>query len=73
MTDFEAKVLADLAVLKNQMEQVFGNGTTGRLTQIEDRVHHHDQAIQRMKGSAAAFGGFLTILHIAIDYVAGKH
>jgi len=73
MTDFEAKVLADLSVLKNQMKLVMGNGTTGRIGQIEDRVMCHDQALQRMKGSAAAFGGFLTILHVAIDYVAGKH
>lgn len=73
MTDFEAKVLSDLSVLKNQMEQVMGNGTTGRIGQMEDRIHHHDQALQRMKGSAAAFGGFLTLLHVAIDYAAGKH
>lgn len=73
MTDFEAKVLADLSVLKNQMKLVMGNGTTGRIGQIEDRVHHHDQALQRMKGSAAALGGFLTILHVAIDYVAARH
>jgi hypothetical protein len=73
VTDFEAKVLSDLSVLKNQMELVMGNGTTGRIGQIEDRVLHHDQALQRMKGSAAAFGGFLTLLHVAIDYAAGKH
>jgi hypothetical protein len=55
------------------MQQVMGNGTTGRIGQIEDRVLRHDQALQRMKGSAAAFGGFLTLLHVAIDYVAAKH
>jgi hypothetical protein len=73
MTDFEAAVLSDLSVLKNQMQQVMGNGTTGRIGQIEDRVLRHDQALQRMKGSAAAFGGFLTLLHVAIDYVAARH
>ena len=73
MTDFESRVLSDLSVLKNQMELVIGDGTTGRIGQIEDRVLCHDQALQRMKGSAAAFGGFLTLLHVAIDYVAAKH
>ena len=73
MTDFEATVLSDLSVLKNQMQQVMGNGTTGRIGQIEDHVLRHDQALQRMKGSAAAFGGFLTLLHVAIDYAVSKH
>ncbi|MBB5057242.1 hypothetical protein HDF16_001927 [Granulicella aggregans] len=73
MTSFEATVLADLSVLKNQMKLAIGDGTTGRIGQIEDRVLCHDQALQRMKGSAAAFGGFLTLLHVAIDFVAAKH
>lgn len=73
MTEFEASVLADLSVLKNQMEQIVGRGNLGRIGQIEDRVLRHDQSLQRMKGSAAAFGGFLTILHVAIDYLANKH
>lgn len=73
MTDFEAQVLADLRVLKNQMESVVGNGHPGRLTKIEDRVLTHDQNLQRMKGMAAAFGGLLTLIHVAIDYIAAKH
>lgn len=72
MTDFEATVLSDLSVLKNQMQQVMGNGTTGRIGQIEDRVMRHDQTLQRIRGSAAAFGGLLTLVHIAIDYIATK-
>jgi hypothetical protein len=48
-------------------------GQPGRLIQIEDHVLRHDQALQRLKGSAAAFGGFLTLLHVAIDYAASKH
>jgi hypothetical protein len=71
MTEFEASVLSDLSVLKNQMQQIIGPGNTGRISQIEDRVLRHDQSLQRMKGSAAAFGGFLTLLHVAIDF-AGK-
>ncbi len=73
MTEFEATVLSDLSVLKNQMEQIVGHGTQGRISQIEGRVLRHDQFLQRIKGSAAAFGGFLTLLHVAIDYLAAKH
>ena len=72
MTEFEAKVLSDLSVLKNQMQHVIGDGNQGRIGQIEDRVLKHDQALQRFKGSAAAFGGLLTLVHVAIDYVAAK-
>ncbi len=72
MTEFEARVLADLRVLKCQMEQVMGIGQPGRLGQIEDRVMKHEQSLQRMKGMAAAFGGLLTIVHVAIDYFGGR-
>jgi hypothetical protein len=72
MTEFEARVLADLRVLKSQMEQVMGIGQPGRLGQIEDRVMKHDQTLQRIKGSAAAFGALLTILHVAIDLFVSK-
>jgi len=73
MTEFEGQVLADLSVLKSQMEQVMGIGQPGRLGAIEDRVMRHDQTLQRIRGSAAAFGGFLTLLHLAIDYIVTKH
>jgi hypothetical protein len=72
MTEFEATVLSDLSVLKNQMAHIMGPGNTGRISQIEDRVLRHDQSLQRMKGSAAAFGGFLTLLHVAIDFVGKR-
>jgi hypothetical protein len=72
MTEFEGQVLADLSVLKSQMEQVIGRGSNGRLGQIEDRVMKHDQTLQRIRGSAAAFGGLLTLIHVAIDYIATK-
>jgi hypothetical protein len=72
MTDFETQVLSDLSVLKSQMQQVMGIGQPGRLLQVEDRVLKHEQALQRMKGMAAAFGGLLTIVHVAIDHFVGK-
>lgn len=73
MTEFEAQTLADLKVLKSQMEQLLGVGQRGRLTEVEDRLLHHEQALQQMKGMMGAFGGLLTVVHLAIDYFLGRH
>ena len=53
MTEFESKALADLSVLKSQMQQLMGIGQPGRLNMLEDRVQRHEQAVQRMKGVRA--------------------
>jgi hypothetical protein len=68
MTEFEAEVLADLRVLKNQMHQLLGVGQPGRLTQLEERVERHERGLQRLKGVVGAAGGLLTVFHVAIDY-----
>jgi hypothetical protein len=68
MTEFEGQVLADLSVLKNQMNQLVGIGQPGRLTQLESRVERHERTVQRMKGLVGAAGGLLTAFHLAIDY-----
>ena len=36
MTEFEGQVLADLSVVKNQINQLLGIGQPGRLTQLEE-------------------------------------
>jgi hypothetical protein len=69
MTEFEGQVLADLSVLKNQMDQLLGVGQPGRLRQLEERVERHERSVQRMKGLAGAAGGLLTVFHLAIDYL----
>jgi len=68
MTEFEAKVLADLSVLKSQMQQVMGIGQPGRLTQLEERVERHERSVQRMKGLMTAGGGLLTVAQLAVEY-----
>jgi hypothetical protein len=68
MTEFEGQVLADLSVLKSQMEQLFGIGQPGRLMQLEERVERHERSVQRMRGLLGAAGGLLTVFHVAIDY-----
>ena len=73
MTDFEGKVLADLNVLKCQMDQLMGVGQPGRLHHLERRVSSNEQGVQRMKGFVGAFGAGLTLLHLAINYITGKH
>jgi len=72
MTDFEAQVLADLSVLKSQMEQIMGIGQPGRLAQLEGRMQEHENTVQRLKGIAGAFGALLTIAHVAIDFFVGR-
>ena len=73
MTDFEAQVLADLHVLKSQMEQVMGIGQPGRLNQLEGRVSANEEGIHRMKGLVAAFGTALTVVQLAISFLTAKH
>jgi hypothetical protein len=69
MTEFEAQALADLSVLKNQMNTLLGIGQPGRLTQLEERVEKHERSVQRVKGFVGAIGGVITIFHLAIDYL----
>jgi hypothetical protein len=73
MTEFEGQVLADLSVLKSQMSEVMGIGQPGRLIQLESRLHDHERTLQRFKGFAGAFGMVLTLAHLSIDMLLGKH
>jgi hypothetical protein len=73
MTEFEARVLADLQVLKSQMEQVMGIGQPGRLHHLERRVSQTEQGVQKMRGVVAAFGTALTIVHLAIGALMDRH
>jgi hypothetical protein len=69
MTEFEAQALADLSVLKNQMNQLIGVGQPGRLAHLEERVERQERGMQRIKGMVGAVGGVVTALHVAIDYL----
>jgi hypothetical protein len=68
MTEFEARVLADLQVLKSQMDELMGIGQPGRLNHLEGRVEGQERSLQRIKGFAAAGGSLLTALHLAMSY-----
>jgi hypothetical protein len=72
MTEFEARVLADLSVLKTQMADLLGAGNTGRVAQIESRLLEHERTVQRMKGMTAALAAMLTVAHAGIDIFLGR-
>ena len=72
MTDFEAQVLADLSVLKNQMGTLLGDGNSGRIAAIESRVGQHEQSLQRAKGFGVAAGGLFTLIQFAIELLRRK-
>lgn len=69
MTEFESQVLADLAVLKNQMIVLVGDGNSGRIGSLEERVTEHEQRFQNVRGIAFAFGALLTLVQFLIDYL----
>jgi hypothetical protein len=72
MTDFEAQVLADLSVLKNQMATLLGDGNSGRIAAIEQRVSQHEQSLQRAKGFAVASGSLFTLAQFTIEILRRK-
>ncbi len=68
MTDFEAKVLSDLCVLKNQMSTLM-DGTTGRLPMLEADVAEHRSALERTRGFTFAFGLLFTGLQLLLEWL----
>lgn len=71
ITEFEAQVLADLSILKTQMNGLIGDGEHGRINRIERRldahVRQHEQLWQRAKGFAAAFGILFTVVQFILQ------
>lgn len=72
MTEFEAQVLADLSVLKSQMNTLLGDGNSGRIAQIEGRVDQHERSLQRAKGFAVAIGAIVTLIQCLIELLVRK-
>lgn len=72
MTDFEAQVLADLSVLKNQMAVLVGDGNSGRIGALEQRVGDHESKFQNVQGVAIAFAALLTMVQVFIDWLRRK-
>jgi len=66
MNEFEAQVLSDLSVLKSQMAGLMGDGSGGRLAELERRMDRHEQNWQRAKGFLAALSVLLAVIEVAI-------
>lgn len=73
LTEFEQKVLSDLAELKANMRWVIGNGNDGKMQELEGRVDRHEAYLQRFTGIASAIAGMLTLFHLAIDWLRLRH
>jgi len=73
ITEFEERVLNDLAELKTNMRWIIGNGNHGKIQELEQRVDRHEAYLQRFTGVATAIGSLLTFFHFAIDYLWLRH
>jgi hypothetical protein len=67
MNEFEAQVLSDLSVLKSQMSGLVGDGTTGRIAELERRIEGHERNLQRAKGFMAAMSVLVAIGEAAVE------
>ncbi len=67
MNEFEAQVLSDLSVLKNQMSGLMGDGNGGRIAELERRIERHEQNWQRAKGFLAAASVVFAVIEVAIE------
>jgi hypothetical protein len=67
MNEFEAQVLSDLSVLKTQMTNLVGDGSGGRIFDLERRMEMHEQHWQRTKGFLAAISVLFAVIEIAVE------
>jgi hypothetical protein len=67
MNEFEAQVLSDLCVLKTQMTGLVGDGSSGRVSELERRIERHEQNLQRAKGFMAAVSVLFAVIEVAFE------
>lgn len=67
MNEFEAQVLSDLSVLKSQMAGLMGDGTGGKLAELERRIERHEQNWQRAKGFLAAVSVLFAVIEVLVE------
>jgi hypothetical protein len=67
MNEFEAQVLSDLSVLKTQMTGLTGDGSGGRVADLERRMELHEQNWQRAKGFLAAVSVLFAVIEVAVE------
>ena len=76
MTDVEERILTELAELKSNVAEVrvhlrwlLGNGKSGLIAQLEERVDRHEAYVQKAAGVGAVLAALLTVAHLAMDYL----
>jgi len=67
VNEFEAQVLSDLCVLKTQMNGLVGDGNSGRIADLEDRIERHELNLQRAKGFMAAISVLFAVIEVAVE------
>jgi len=67
MNEFEAQVLSDLSVLKTHMNGLVGDGSAGRMGELERRMELHEQHWQRAKGFMAAVSVLFAVFEVAME------
>ena len=67
MNEFEAQVLSDLSALKTQMNALLGDGSGGRIAELEHRMERHEQNWQRAKGFLAAVSVVFAVIRVAFE------
>ncbi len=67
INEFEAQVLSDLSVLKSQMAGLMGDGSGGRMVELERRMDRHEQNWQRAKGFLAAISVVFAVVEVAVQ------
>jgi hypothetical protein len=67
MNELEAQVLSDLSVLKTQITNLMGDGTGGRIADLEHRMEQHEQSWQRAKGFLAAVSVLFAVIEVAFE------
>jgi hypothetical protein len=67
MNEFEAQVLSDLSALKTHMAGLVGDGSSGRIYELERRVEQHELNLQRAKGFMAAMSVLMAMIEVAVE------
>ncbi|HYX67778.1 MAG TPA: hypothetical protein VE825_01490 [Terriglobales bacterium] len=76
MSEFEERVLTELSEVKSNVAEVrahlrwlLGNGNSGLIAQLEERVARHEAYVQKAAGVGTVLAVLLTVVHLALDYL----
>ena len=73
MDEFESRVLSDLGELKAHMRFVVGNGSQGKIQDIEERLNRHETHLQRLVGIGSALAAAITVMNLIVNFLKLHH